>query len=81
MLGRKAIFRFLHGSSKQGKVNVKIGHFEVKRLGEQERCRIGKPNFGRANDFSLIKNQAILKNMTLYKNLIYIDFVNVIRQS
>ena len=55
------VFFFLHGSSKQGKIYLKIGHFEENRQGEQERCRVGKLKFGRANNFSLIKNQAILK--------------------
>ena len=40
---------------------LKIGYFEENRYGEQGRCRVGKLKFGRANNFSLIKNQAILK--------------------
>ena len=35
----------------------------------------------RANDFGLIKNHAILKNMSLYKDLVHVDFVSFIRQS
>ena len=61
VLGREAIFLFLHDSSKQGKTNVKIRHFEVNRQVEQERCSVEKLSFERANDFSLIKNYAILK--------------------
>ena len=30
---------FLHGSNEQGKINVKVRHFELNRLEEQERCR------------------------------------------
>ena len=45
----------------QEKINVKIGNFEVNRQGGQERCRVGKLNFERANDFSLIKNHTTLK--------------------
>ena len=62
VLGKETTF--LHGSSKQGKINVKVRHFELNRLGEQERCRVEKFNFGmawRAKDFNLIKNHSILK--------------------
>ena len=31
VLGREAISLFLHGSTKQGKINVKIGHFKVNK--------------------------------------------------
>ena len=49
VLGREAILLFLHGSSKQGKINVKIRHFELNRLGQQERSRVlEKCNFGMA---------------------------------
>ena len=41
---------------------------------------VGKLKFGKANDFSLIKNHAIPKNMTLYKHLVYANFVSFIRQ-
>ena len=37
-------------------INVKTGNgVLLGNKGEQERCRVGKPNFKRANDLSLIK--------------------------
>ena len=67
-------FPFLHDSEKQGKINIKYRHFELNRLGEEERCRVVEKNsilgwHGRAKDFSLIKNHAIPENITLYKHL------------
>ena len=62
MLGREATFLFYIVQVKQGKINV-IGHFEVidwenkKDTGWELMISV----FGRANDFGLIKNHAILK--------------------
>ena len=81
VLGREAIFLFLHGSSKQGKINVTIGRFELIDRENKKDAGYKKLNFGKANDFGLIKNHAILKKYDICKHLGYVDFVSFIRQS
>ena len=42
-------------------------------MGEQERCRVGKLNFGRAYDLSLIKHHAVIETNGIHgKNVVYI---------
>ena len=74
------LFLFLRGSSQQGKINVKTVHFEVTERKSKKDAGQEKVNFARASDLSLIKHHATKKDMTLYKHLVYIDFVSCNRQ-
>ena len=57
---QRSYFPFLNSSSKQGKKNVKTGHFEVIERENKKDVGYKKLNFRRANNFSLTKNHAIL---------------------